>query len=198
VRHAGASPQRGLIAVFAAGLVVASTRLAIAHDSGTSESSEPAASASQSDPSTPATGPEAYGAVPEMEWRKAHGLPRPSAADEVDFAAEGPVPWQAEACRKEGAEALGSTPLHCEATIAVTEGRLAPGAYSDEELRARFAAGQGSDVETADLNRDGLITPSEAEHVLTPEQVDELRQARADPEERAELEAADRQGGEAG
>jgi hypothetical protein len=85
-----------------------------------------------------ATGPEAYGAVPEMEWRQAHGLPRPSEAEEVDFAAEGPAPWQAEACRKEGAEALGSTPLHCEATIAVTEDRLAPGAYSDEQLRAEL------------------------------------------------------------
>ena len=98
----------------------------------------PATSASPGDPPTPATGPEAYGAVPEQEWRQAHGLPPLSAANEVDFAMEGPVPWQAEACRKEGAEALGSTPLHCEATIAVTEGRLAPGSYSDEQLRAEL------------------------------------------------------------
>jgi hypothetical protein len=129
--------RRGLIAGFVAVLVIASTGLAIADESGTSESA-PAASTSPSDPATPFTGPESFGAVPEMEWRKAQGLPRPSEADEVDFAAEGPVPWQAKACRKEGAEALGSTPLHCKAIIAVTEGRLAPGAYSDEQLRKQL------------------------------------------------------------
>jgi hypothetical protein len=127
-----------LIVGFAAALLAGSTGLALAHDSGTPEGWTAAASGSPSDPSTPFAGPESFGAVPEMEWRKAHGLPRPSEADEVDFAAEGPAPWQADDCREEGPEALGSTPLHCEAIIAVTEGRLAPGVYSDEQLRAEL------------------------------------------------------------
>jgi hypothetical protein len=90
-----------------------------------------------SDPTT-ASGPEAYGAVPEQEWRKSQGRPRPSEEDEVNFAAEGPAPWQAETCRREGPSGLGTTPLHCEAIIAVTEGRLAPGTYSDEQLREQL------------------------------------------------------------
>jgi hypothetical protein len=100
--------RRGLIAVFAAGLVVASAGFAIAHDSDTSESPAPAASASASDPSTSATGTEA-----------------------------------------------------------------------------------------ADLNQDGLITLSEAEQVLTFQQVDELRSNRAPNSTRDELEAADRRDGKA-
>jgi hypothetical protein len=129
---------RGLIAGCAAALVLASAGVAIADDSGTSENSTPSHSGSPSDPSTPFTGPESFGAAPEMEWRRSQGLPRPSEADEVDFAAEGPIPWIADACRTDGREALGSTPLHCEAIIAVTEGRLAPGAHSDEQLREQL------------------------------------------------------------
>jgi hypothetical protein len=126
---------RGLITGFAAGLVLAGAGLAVADNSGPAESSH---SISPSDSPTPFTGPESLGFVPEQEWRQSQGLPSPSEADEVDFAAEGPSPWLADTCRKEGPEALDSTPLHCEAIIAVAEGRLEPGAYSDEELRARL------------------------------------------------------------
>lgn len=129
-----------LLAVgFAAGLLVASAGLAIAHGPGTSTSgAAESSSVPAGDESTPAVGPEALGFVPEQEWRESHGLPPLSAKDEVDFAMEGPIPWIAEACRKEGPGAIGSTALHCDAVIAITEGRMEPGIYSDAQLRAEL------------------------------------------------------------
>lgn len=76
--------------------------------------------------------------MPEQEWREAQGLPPLSEEDEVDFAAEGPAPWIAESCRKEGPGPVMATQLHCDAIIAVTEGRLEPGSYSDARLRAEL------------------------------------------------------------
>jgi hypothetical protein len=113
---------RRLIVGFVAALLVAGTGLALAHGSGTPEGWTAAASGSPSDPSTPFAGPESFGAVPEMEWRKAHGLQRPSEADEVDFAAEGPAPWQADACREQGPETLSSTPFTARRSLLPMQG----------------------------------------------------------------------------
>jgi hypothetical protein len=133
----GLISPKALVTGFIVGLVVAGGGLAVAHDSGTeADTTGGTASGSTNPASVPETGPEAFGFVPEREWREAHGLPPLSEDDEIDFAAEGPNPSLADACRTRGASAVGSTPLHCDAIIAVAEGRLPPGSYSDESLRA--------------------------------------------------------------
>lgn len=115
-------------------LVAAGAGVAIGSDA--SEREDPASSNPRA-----VTGPESLGFVPEREWRAANGLPPLSESDEVDFAAEGPSPQLAEVCRTGGAQAAGSTALHCDAIIAVAEGRLPPGTYSDEQLRAKLGDG---------------------------------------------------------
>ncbi len=61
--------------------------------------------------------------------------PDPGEAAEVDFAAEGAPAWIVEDCRSDTAL---TTPLHCQAIIAIAEGKLAPGSYSDSELQAKL------------------------------------------------------------
>jgi hypothetical protein len=121
---------RGLIAGFAVGVIIASAGFAVAQDSVSPE--PPTADT----PTSGFAGPESLGFIPEQEWRESQGLPPLSEAEDVDFAAFGAFKFWADACREQGPEALGMKPLHCEANIALAEGRLAPGAYSDAHLRA--------------------------------------------------------------
>jgi hypothetical protein len=130
---------RALSLGLAGSLLAAGAGNAIAHEPGTSTGGvQGSSSVEEGDRSTPAVGPEAEGFIPEREWREAHGLPPLTKEDEVDFAAEGPVPWLAGKCLRDGPAAIGSTPLHCEAIIAIAEGRLEPGVYSDAQLRAEL------------------------------------------------------------
>jgi hypothetical protein len=79
---------------------------------------------------TPTCGP----VIPEREAAGLGLVPPASEAEETDFMAEGAPAWLVDDCRAGGAEAP-STALHCKAIIAIAEGRLEPGSYSDEELR---------------------------------------------------------------
>lgn len=64
----------------------------------------------------------------------ATGFPQDESLD-VDFSAEGAPAWLVEACRSDAPPAPA---LHCEAIVAIAEGSLPPGSYSDTELRARL------------------------------------------------------------
>lgn len=61
-------------------------------------------------------------------------FPQDESAD-VNFSAEGAPGWLLEACRSGTSP---TTALHCEAIAAIAEGTLAPGSYSDAELKARL------------------------------------------------------------
>ena len=116
---------RVALAVFAAVVVPASLAAAGAQDD-TSDSPAPVISAD--------SGP-AERFVPLQDAQAAGIVPPEGEGNETDFAVEGAPPsWLVDDCREGGDEAP-STALHCEAIIAIAEGRLAPGEYSDEELR---------------------------------------------------------------
>lgn len=128
------SQQRVAIALAVAVLVVPGS-LAIARGgdsaSGKAPGESSAGSVAESLPpsSAPAT-PVIPGTVT--------GFPSDESAD-IDFSSPGiPPTWLVEDCR--GANPAPS-PLHCEAIIAIAEHRLAPGDYSNEELRALFGGG---------------------------------------------------------
>jgi hypothetical protein len=77
--------------------------------------------------------------IPTREAIRLGLVPRADQGEETDFATEGPPSdWIVQQCRHGNASQGGPEPgsLHCRAIIAIAEGLLAPGAYSDEELRA--------------------------------------------------------------
>jgi hypothetical protein len=79
-----------------------------------------------------ATEPAATGAEAERIWKELEqGGP-----ETHNLVTEGvPAEWIVEGCRSSDPP---MDPLGCEAVIAIAEGELAPGAYSDDELRARL------------------------------------------------------------
>jgi hypothetical protein len=136
---------RTLVAGFAIGVVAASVSLVLAH-SGENSSGGSSLTSSDSGSSAVARGnppsPSADSGWWDPSWQtiddavKAGVLsddkpPDPGEAAEVDFAAEGAPTWIVEDCRSETAL---TTPLHCKAIIAIAEGKLEPGSYSDSEL----------------------------------------------------------------
>ena len=132
---------RAVVAGIAVGVVAASAGFAAAHgDSGSSEPGGGNAS-SLAGPAISYTDDSGERIVAPSQSEEAAveaGLiPAEGEQDEVDFMIEGPpADWMVETCRS---SVPPTTPLHCDAIIAIAEGRLEPGTYSDDELRAAVA-----------------------------------------------------------
>src|SRR5215218_5044391 len=135
---------RALVVGLAAGDVIASAPFAIAQDSGDTSGDRTAQESTSPPPSDQASwwDPrwQTIDDAVEAGVLSPYKGPAPSEAAEVDFAAEGrdAPAGLVEDCRTGVAQAEGTKALHCKAIIAIDQGQLAPGEYSDGERNAKL------------------------------------------------------------
>jgi hypothetical protein len=125
---------RALIVGVAIGVMAGGVGFALAQDSSGTPSSPSSPASSSAAPVISTDSGSAEPFIPLEQAEAAGVVPEESEADETDFAAEGVPPGSLVAdCRSADPP---TTPLHCDAIVAVSEGKLAPGRYSDEQLRS--------------------------------------------------------------
>jgi hypothetical protein len=131
---------RAAVVGVAIGVLGTGATFALAHDETNQSDAASVGSANASSPAISVTlGSKEYPTEAIIQEREAAALglvPPAGESEETDFVAEGaPADWMVKECRS--ATPL-TTVLHCDAIIAIAEGRLAPGAYSDSQLRAKL------------------------------------------------------------